>query len=771
MKVRVSVSGRWLSHILAFAVLWGFVLVLLVRFGVPVSSDGLYYYVYLPSIVLDGDLDLANDYEAIGNPYKICRTETGRMGNPFQVGAAILWLPFYLIGHLIAGLGGGSGIAPGYGRVEFWSVAIGSAFYGSGSIFLVYWMARRWFGVGIALLGAFGISLGSFFIYYVAAEASFAHAPSAFAVSAFLAVWWSARESRKPLVWLGLGVLLGLAGSVRAQNLLFVVVPMLWGVAGLGRAWSPARMKNWGPRGLAMVLGVLTGFLPQMVVWWILYGSPLVIPQGGSFMRWTAPSLSEVLFSTRHGLFCQTPITFLAIVGLFAFWGRAGRLGAILLVALAVQWYINAAVSDWWAGASYGMRRFSGSILILGIGLAAFLDLLSRVLDRHRRVVRGVLLGGIVLFFVYLNIEGIRLYRQDKIPGSATWSVADALRGTAVKRFGQVYRRVGNPFSFPANWIFARKYGVRPDRYDEVVGSYFAYDHPFPGYRLNVGRAEYDPYLIGSFFDLRSNSGSPSTRVIRGSGRFLVPLYEKRSYRLVFRLAPCLDSSSAGPEVRVDFNGDRVTTLTLKEGWSEYQAIIGPEVVKIGVNELTLHSDGKLDVPFKVQASSVTHRDLIHPREKQYTGSHIRIEPISAGNPQEFRYSEWGIHLVIVDPDSGEQWGTGSFDTSARAWIWQDLCTFVDGIPPGHYVIGVVNGDAGLNFTYPALEALRTMAMGVDLRGEMNRPFAFAGRKGRPPGTGVEVFPGGRNATLQLEPGEPLPIAIDWIDFLPLEEE
>ena len=70
--------------------------------GPHVGSDGWYYYHNLRSLALDGDLDLANEYQRFGNWYGYQRGRNGRYRNPFGVGPALVWLPAFYIGHFVA---------------------------------------------------------------------------------------------------------------------------------------------------------------------------------------------------------------------------------------------------------------------------------------------------------------------------------------------------------------------------------------------------------------------------------------------------------------------------------------------------------------------------------------------------------------------------------------------------------------------------------------------------------------------------------------------
>ena len=150
-------------------------------------------------------------------------------------------------------------------------------------------------------------------------------------------------------------------------------------------------------------------FVPQMLVWTVLYGSPLLVPQGSGFMRWTDPQLAAVLFSSFRGLFTWTPVLLVATVGLGSL-GRERRHLAIVLVAIvALSWYVNASVADWWAGEAFGARRFVSCFPIFVVGCGAIME---RWRDRPMTLVAGVvlvvLLNGLLLFQYQLFLKGWR---------------------------------------------------------------------------------------------------------------------------------------------------------------------------------------------------------------------------------------------------------------------------------------------------------------------------------------------------------------------------
>ena len=71
-----------------------------------------------------------------------------------------------------------------------------------------------------------------------------------------------------------------------------------------------------------------------MAAWQAIYGSPLVLPQGKGFMRWTSPALGAVLLSDWHGLFTWTPLVAVAVAGLVPLFRLQRRVGVVVAVSL-----------------------------------------------------------------------------------------------------------------------------------------------------------------------------------------------------------------------------------------------------------------------------------------------------------------------------------------------------------------------------------------------------------------------------------------------------
>jgi hypothetical protein len=361
------------------------------RYGHIIVGDGVHYYVYLRSLVHDGNLDFTDEYgefnrvttDAGKQINTTLRTPTGLALNMFAVGPAVAAAPLYLLAHAVSLAGRAAGTplpTDGYGLLYEGSFALAGVLASVAAAACAYAAVRRLLPVGPALVGVAGVWLGGSLLYYTIASPVYAHAFSALGVAAWFLVW-TRLDPRRLWHWAALGVLGGLMATMRWQEGLFALLPAaLWGYDVLrGRGATAGALDvpagagpPTGPRWLAMPvygLGLALGFLPQMAAWQVLFGAPLAAPQGASFFTWTDPHWLEVLLSPRNGLFTWTPVALLGVVGLALLTRHTPRWALVGLAAVALQVLVNGLLLDWWAGAAFGARRFIGGAVFLALGL------------------------------------------------------------------------------------------------------------------------------------------------------------------------------------------------------------------------------------------------------------------------------------------------------------------------------------------------------------------------------------------------------------------
>lgn len=379
------------------------------------GADEIEYFSYLRSLVFDNDLEFGNEYQHFydRDPEGLAgfkatflgRREplTGRHINFGPVGSAILWSPFYLLAHagVLAARALGLGVAAdGLSAPYMAAACYASALYGFLGLLLVHDALVRFgrFPEPSASWAVAGLWLASPVVYYMTLAAAFSHAASLFAVSLLIWLWLRARESGGGSLrdFAAIGAVGGLAGLVREQDALYLVVP------GAHLAWETLRRRDWG-EGLARfaALGGAAAvvFLPQLLVYKTLTGAYGPSKMVSGKLDATSPHSLDVLFDPGHGLFAWSPLLLVAAAGLgFALARRRETPVVLLGIAFLLQVWINGALSTWTQAGAFGSRRFVSATPVFAWGLAA---LLAAALPRAGQAVTAAALA----LFVWWNLS------------------------------------------------------------------------------------------------------------------------------------------------------------------------------------------------------------------------------------------------------------------------------------------------------------------------------------------------------------------------------
>ncbi len=441
------------------------------------NADASYYYVYLPSLMLDGDLDFTNQYAVTKNYYRWGKTPVGRPANPFGIGPALVQLPMFALGHGIAAITGDR--RDGFSGIETTLVLWTGVPCMLGAILLASRLARRRFGATPAYLGAVIAALAGPVLYYTIRQPGYAHPYATLAATWLIERWDASYDKPRTLrTWIVLGALAGAAALARPQVGVWALLLPLAVIDDVRKreAPLPTLALRWAA-GLAACVIVLS---PQLIAWKSIYGSWYVVPQGEGFMRWDAPAWSETLFSSRNGLFPWSPLYAPMLIGVVVLARDGARLPLALLLGLFAQAEINGAAWDWWAGGSYGGRRFDSTYVIFAVGAAALIAPALRAIARGTARVAGARvriagalagLGATIAILVTIaNIEltmGTSVISARITGGSIPAKVWEQRIGGARGWLAGVLAAAS---TFPVRAKFAWQHGVDLDAYDRLVG-------------------------------------------------------------------------------------------------------------------------------------------------------------------------------------------------------------------------------------------------------------------------------------------------------------
>lgn len=420
--------------------------------GQLIGSDGIGYYVYLPSAWLDRDLDFADEYAVFfayagdatpESAFYLQQTPQGVPPNQWAIGPALLWSPFFLLAHLLAlGLqAGGVPIATdGYGFLYQATVLIGSILFAGAGVWLAYRFVLHWVQAQAALAGALLVVLGGNLIYYMTAEPSMSHGVSAFASALFFLLWSKRRDRTDLLTPAMLGAAAGLMALIRPQDGLFLALPLLDRLPAVVRGVRSrdfALLRQWFSAAFVAATMALIVFSPQLLSWQIIYGSVLrsgYVYAGGSF-NWLTPRLVEVMLAPERGLLVWHPVFLGALSGLALLWRRDRRMSVLGFLAVIIQWYIIASWTDWEQGDAFGGRMFivCTPLFVLGMGV-----LIEWVVMRWSWRVAAV--GGV--FLLVWNFLLFVEYRFDLIAAQQPVTWYDLTIGRVTKPIDLLLQRL-----------------------------------------------------------------------------------------------------------------------------------------------------------------------------------------------------------------------------------------------------------------------------------------------------------------------------------------
>ncbi len=310
-----------------------------------VYGDGIFYFSWLRSLVVDHDIHFADEYRHFGAIQPM--TARREFGNKYSIGPALVWWPLYTTAFLF--LRGDGWSLPYQLAVGLTSVL--AAIFGLIVLLRIIKQPPGVLGITVLLIaGATNL------LFYGSVDAVNSHALSFFAAAVYIALL-----SAPSVEWFAAGLFLGLLTAIRIQDAVFVLLVLPY--------WRklPKRMFLAG-FGLAM--------LPQLLAWYALYGT-LANPYlaGGERFDVLHPHILGVLFSPENGLFVWTPVVAIGVIGLFLRW----RVYWPYLAVFFSELYIVACWGTWWQGASVSGRMFVSSLPIIAIGLSVVVGRIYRI--------------------------------------------------------------------------------------------------------------------------------------------------------------------------------------------------------------------------------------------------------------------------------------------------------------------------------------------------------------------------------------------------------
>jgi hypothetical protein len=318
--------------------------------------------------------------------------------------------------------------------------------------------------------------------------------------------------------------------------------------------------------------------------WWLaaaLSVSPAAyLVATGSGASLSADNLLVRLFGSQ-GLLYQSPLLWLGFLGLPGLArGRPivfGLCGAALLPGVLA---LTLSVAE---GASGIQAATWLPCLVPGIALC--MERIRNVAERQPEKA----LVGLGCLLVLWNSLFAEQYRRRDIPSDDTVSFSQVASGSA----SLVSRFTGTPWAWPANWIFAARFDVKPDRWDAAAGRDL-----FTGPGAQAGTIEIgddsvfsaDRALCLDGFGVTRTCEKGACRDLDGVGRILLPLGQPTGGDLVIRARVRGEG-----DLKMSFNDSATAVSRLETELTDVTLRVPARLVRPGFSVLSLSVGGPAD--------------------------------------------------------------------------------------------------------------------------------------------------------------------------------
>ena len=342
--------------------------------------DAMGYYLYLPAKFIYHDLshltfaaDIMREYAPSSSFYQASQVPgapEGQLVMKYTAGLALLWAPFFWLGHWVAGWLHYP--QDGFSAPYQVAIGLGGMLYALLGMGLLRRLLLRYFSDVVVTLVLVTLVLGSNYLQYSVYDSAMSHHYlfAVYALLLLLTARWHERPTR--LGAFAIGLTLGLLVLIRPSEMIAVVLPLLWDVGSMAAARAKlALLRTRWPDVLLLAVGGLLGVLPQLVYWHYATGHWLFYSYGDQHFSFLKPHTWQVLFSFRKGWLVYSPLLALVLAGFGPLWRRHRALAVPALVFFVLNLWVVSAWDIWWYGGGFGQRAMVQSYAVLALPWAA----------------------------------------------------------------------------------------------------------------------------------------------------------------------------------------------------------------------------------------------------------------------------------------------------------------------------------------------------------------------------------------------------------------
>lgn len=324
-----------------------------------IYSDGAGYYAYLPvTFLYQFDYHKfppgINDSAGCG----FVDHEKKKFVYKYTCGVAVMISPFFastLLVSEILNLPVEGGFSMPFHRMT----DVAAVFYLTLGLFFIWKTLRKYTNDLVRYLVVIFVYAGTNLYFYTIRQPLMSHVYSFCAISGFVYFLLRYTDRKTWKSFIPVAVSASLAILIRPVNGIILLLLFFWDTG----SWSAFRERirgllSW--RVLVPSLAIfLVVFLPQMLSWQYMFGSPLHYAyEGESFANWAHPRLLETWFAPLNGLFLYNPVWIVFVAGTILMIIPRERNGILLFAFFIFVSDVIASWHSWFFGCGYGHRAF-----------------------------------------------------------------------------------------------------------------------------------------------------------------------------------------------------------------------------------------------------------------------------------------------------------------------------------------------------------------------------------------------------------------------------
>jgi len=413
MKKTHKVKKNYISLITGLFL--GIVIVILCILYPPLnilSWDIFGYYLYLPMSFIYHDLGITDSsivheileiYKNSGTFYQATPLDNGNMVMKYTAGMAIIYAPFFFVGHLFAIFS--SFPADGFSAPYQYSILIGGLIYSVAGIFILRRVLLRFFNDRITAIVLLITILGTNYLAHVAFHGQGAMSHNYlftfYAALLWITIKW--HESPKLKYAVGLGIIAGIMILARPSEIVCLVIPVLWGVSNRKTLIEKFYFFRKNFKSVILVAAIIffIGFL-QLIYWKWVSGKFIISGYGdnpGEGFEFLWPYTLKILFSFRKGWLIYTPLMLFAIFGFISLYKTNRKLFIPILIFTILNIYIVSSWSCWWYAECFSQRAMIPSYAVLALPLGYLFVGLSK-----RKRIIPIVVYSVIVILICLNL-------------------------------------------------------------------------------------------------------------------------------------------------------------------------------------------------------------------------------------------------------------------------------------------------------------------------------------------------------------------------------